>query len=438
MKQTITQRGYDRLLIVFAGWGCDAAAVGEISAEGYDTLVVSDYRSQEFDDSRLAPYSEIAVIAWSFGVIAAARFLAERPALPLTLAAAVNGTLHPVDDTLGIPRAIFDGTLDALDERNLMKFYRRTGFGAESAAIAARMDIDALRDELRAIDGLTGPLFEAWDIAFVSTDDRIIPAENQRRAWEMTSTPVVTLDTPHLPPLQAIAKDLLVDKRLVRQRFGCSATTYNDNASVQRTITEHLCKKLPDRPLGDILEVGSGSGLLTRELLKRRPSSFLAIDLNAAEIDGQPVDAADAEVFMARQAPERFDTIVSASTMQWFNSPRRFAERVRRALCPGGTAVLSTFGPDNFAELDGLAPRRRYLSADRWCTILPDAVIEEEHIELLFETPADVLRHIKLTGVNAIRQGSHAEALRLLRNYPRRSDGRCSLTYHPIFIILQK
>ena len=286
MKQTITQRGYDRLLIVFAGWGCDAAAVGEISAEGYDTLVVSDYRSQEFDDSRLAPYSEIAVIAWSFGVIAAARFLAERPALPLTLAAAVNGTLYPVDDTLGIPRAIFDGTLDALDERNLMKFYRRTGFGAESAAIAARMDIDALRDELRAIDGLTGPLFEAWDIAFVSTDDRIIPTENQRRAWEMTSTPVVTLDTRHLPPLQAIAKDLLVDKRLVRQRFGCSATTYNDNASVQRTIAEHLCKKLPDRPLGDILEVGSGSGLLTRELLKRRPSPFLAIDLNAAEIDG--------------------------------------------------------------------------------------------------------------------------------------------------------
>lgn len=124
--------------------------------------------------------------------------------------------------------------------------------------------------------------------------------------------------------------------------------------------------------------------------------------------------------------------------MQWFNSPRRFAERVRRALRPGGTAILSTFGPDNFAELKGLAPRRRYLSADRWRSILPDAVTEEEHIELLFETPADVLRHIKLTGVNAIRQGSHTEALRLLRNYPRRSDGRCSLTYHPIFIILQK
>ena len=249
MKQTITQRGNDRLLIVFAGWGCDAAAVGEISVEGYDTLVVSDYRSPEFDDSRLVSYSEIAVIAWSFGVIAASRFLAERPALPLTLAAAVNGTLHPVDDTLGIPRAIFDGTLAALDERNLTKFYRRTGFGAESAAMAARMDIDALRDELRAIDEMTGQFFDAWDIAFISSADHIITPENQRRAWEMTSTPVVTLDTPHLPPLQAIAKDLLVDKRLVRQRFGCSATTYNDNASVQRTIAEHLCKKLPDRHL---------------------------------------------------------------------------------------------------------------------------------------------------------------------------------------------
>lgn len=214
-----------RLLMLFCGWGTDSSIADNLSFSGYDTLAVWDYRDTRALGYRLERYDEIVVAAWSFGVAAAARFLADNPHLPVTRRVAINGTLRPVSDTCGIPAAIFRGTLDGLCERSLTKFYRRMADGRHFTP--PRRPVDELADELRAIEALNVP-HTRWDLAYISQGDRIIPADNQQRAWH--DTPTRLLDGGHLPDFKAILSPLLIDKDLVASRFARAAATYDTAA----------------------------------------------------------------------------------------------------------------------------------------------------------------------------------------------------------------
>jgi hypothetical protein len=48
------------------------------------------------------------------------------------------------------------------------------------------------------------------------------------------------------------------------------------------------------------------------------------------------------------------------------------------------------------------------------------------------------MQHIKRTGVNALQPHSAAATLRLVRNYPLTADGMAPLTYHPLYLIVEK
>ncbi len=75
---------------------------------------------------------------------------------------------------------------------------------------------------------------------------------------------------------------------------------------------------------------------------------------------------ADAEIMTALLTSDPAPAaIISASTVQWFNSPRRFLRRALRALKPGAMLAISTFGPDTYRELAPFQQARpAYLSAD--------------------------------------------------------------------------
>lgn len=89
-----------------------------------DLLVCYDYRSLDFDFSLPEGYEDIRVVGWSMGVWAASQVLG-RSCLPITESVAVNGTMTPVDDSRGIPNAIYEGTLKGLNDVTLRKFFRR-------------------------------------------------------------------------------------------------------------------------------------------------------------------------------------------------------------------------------------------------------------------------------------------------------------------------
>lgn len=121
---TSTNHKQDRLLLFFAGWGMDERPFIQYTPRESDFMICYDYHTLDFDTSPAARYSHFDVVAWSMGVWAASQVLS-RIALPVNGSVAINGTPFPIDEKRGIPPAIFEGTLEGLNEASLRKFQRR-------------------------------------------------------------------------------------------------------------------------------------------------------------------------------------------------------------------------------------------------------------------------------------------------------------------------
>lgn len=204
MKQYFIQKkNHCRLVLFFAGWGMDEHPFLDYRPEDSDLLLCYDYRSPKFDFSLLKGYRRIRLIGWSMGVRAAPEAL-QQADLPIEESIAVNGTMTPVDNEKGIPEVIFQGTLEGLDERNLLKFRRRMCGGSEALKAflekAPQRGVEELREELCRIGeratALPPPAFR-WEKAIVGKADLIFTPGCQQNAWRDTGTECVYLDMSH-------------------------------------------------------------------------------------------------------------------------------------------------------------------------------------------------------------------------------------------------
>lgn len=454
-----------RTIVLFAGWGMDEKPFAQIAVKGYRLIALWDYRDGSFPqqlEAELQGSSEVVVAAWSFGVPAATRFILSHRHLPLTATIAVNGTMHPVDNRLGIPKEIFRGTLEGLSEKSLSKFYLRMAGSGEayrefSASLPVR-ELDELREELRAIESAPAEAAKGvWDCAVVSGGDRIIPPANQREAWSTKACEIIETEGAHLPDFNAIFRSLLTEKGLVAEKFTRAESTYEANATVQREIAEKLCSLIPADALAGkksaaVLEIGCGTGLTTRLLaqfpgIEEIEAWDLHIPANIADTLGPcrlRAEECDAETEIRKLPANSLDLIFSASTVQWFNSLPAFMRRCARALRPGAVAVLSTFGPKTMQEIRSHLPHPvHYPNTTAIENMIPEGcrllhLSEEEH-RLLFPSAVEALRHAKLTGVNALSSSHSPQTTRaVISGYPLLPDGRAPLSYQPIYIVIQK
>lgn len=445
--------GLRRLILFFLGWGMDERPFASLSRKGYDILVVWDYRESDFSKLLFNGYDEICVVGWSFGVVEAARFISHfADSLPITRCVAVAGTLSPVDDQFGIPRAIFEGTLQGLSERNLQKFYRRMflsgkEFQAFSVSVPQR-GIEELSEELKAISerGSFHADIMLFDAVYIPVDDRIIPAGNQKNAWSEHPN-VHFLQSGHMPDFTGILENETVDKGHMAGKFAVGSSTYDDHASAQRGIAQKLLglwKACSDNA-GRCLEIGVGTGTYTGMFVPvMKPTCLTLWDIADIGVDGRygTIECCDAEIGILGLAKESYDTITGASAIQWFNSPGRFIKRCRKALSPGGICVFSTFGPDTFVELAPYQDRRlQYMSEENWSRIAlryfsekgDEVSILSEKIVMEFDTPRLLLDHLRLTGVNAGGRSRGVSATKALL-----SSGTRTLTYQPVYLLFRK
>ncbi len=206
MKQEfLIEEGHSRLLLLFAGWGGEANLFSAYHPLDADYLLVSDYRTLDFDVEPLKRYSEIDIVGWSMGVWMAAHVLSGL-LLPIRWARAVNGTPHPIDNRYGIPVDIFRGTLDGFSPVVLQKFRRRmcgntAGVKAFLGHLLTR-PMEELQSELQAIYEVvttqTAKPFE-WTEAWIGKQDLIFPLVNQENAWQLVKR--VYADEPHYSEL---------------------------------------------------------------------------------------------------------------------------------------------------------------------------------------------------------------------------------------------
>lgn len=189
------------LTFFFSGWAASPIQFRHLRSDSA-VWIAYDYR-----DLQLPPipenYAEIHVVAWSLGVWVASQVFRDSR---LASATAMNGTPFPNHDQWGIPRAVFQGTLEKLDENNFARFCRRM-CGSKTLGqqfeVLEEGRIPELKDELAFINRelISRPANESfpWSRALISRNDHIFPFENLRNYWCHAAVPVEELDAPHHP-----------------------------------------------------------------------------------------------------------------------------------------------------------------------------------------------------------------------------------------------
>ena len=237
-------------------------------------------------------------------------------------------------------------------------------------------------------------------------------------------------------------------------RFARAVTTYERQATAQRRAAERLTELL-GRHLHilapRIFEIGCGTGLLTRQLLARfAPAEILLNDIcpdmgicfsNVPRTRFVPGDATTADF------PKEVDVIATASAVQWFPGLEAFAERCAAALRPEGYLAVASFGPATLREIRTLTGTGlTYPDFGAFGKML-GARFEplesgRETVTLRFDGAAEVLRHLKETGVTATNTDrtpwTRARLAELGDRYAAAfpaPEGGVTLTYEPYYFV---
>ncbi|MDD2961347.1 MAG: malonyl-ACP O-methyltransferase BioC [Muribaculaceae bacterium] len=447
------------IVLFFAGWGMDSNPFKSIHLD-CDFMVIYDYNNFQFDTSILAPYSNIYIFAWSFGVYSAAQFIETNNSLPICLKIAINGTMTPIDDEKGIPTGIFDGTYNNLSIQNIQKFNRRICKDNSQYELLninkPQRSLESLKDELGAmkINSLRHPISTKihWNTVIIGQNDRIFPYKNQVKAWDNNCDTIYKTDDAHLPAkIGDIIINNIINKELLKKRFTKVLTIYDQNATRQKEISiklHNLWKAIDYRKHSSVLEIGCGTGFLTNlyinDIQPKRlvlndlcniPSSFIKDKVNYTFIAG------DAEK-LTFTGGGKFDYIVSTSVIQWLENITTFFHKLSNMLNPNGLIAISTFGKENMKEIKQASGNSlHYYDSESLKSILMpyfDIISISEDIDTLhFDSPTDVIRHIKSTGVNSIpntKLWTKNAMQEFINKYPCDEHG-APLTYNPIYII---
>jgi malonyl-CoA O-methyltransferase len=228
----------------------------------------------------------------------------------------------------------------------------------------------------------------------------------------------------------------------IAARFGARAESYERHAGLQRAVADHLARLLPERDSPNVLELGCGTGLLSRHLLARYPEGrFVLSDAAPAMIAEcrRNLAAGDQsrisfEVMDAGEAGghAELDLIVSSMTLHWLANPVASLERLRRLLAPDGVLLYATLGPDSFAEWRAVLAREGLPSGLAEIVPLP-GVVEEERLVPDADALA-FLERMKAVGGLTPREGYtplSPGALRRAIRAANREGGR--VTWHIVY-----
>lgn len=255
-----------------------------------------------------------------------------------------------------------------------------------------------------------------------------------------------------------------IDKELVARRFAHARSTYDREAGVQRQVAVKMMRLLTDALLAQgtppeevptrfrhIVELGCGTGSYSRLLIDTfRPETLLLNDL-CPEMEECVRELSvrflpgDAELL---DFPPGTDLITSCSTLQWFTDTERFFARCHRFLADDGVLAFTTFGKENMHEIHALTGNGlNYLPPESLKAMLSPRFdilcAEEEIVSLPFDTPLQVLQHLKLTGVTGTekRMWTRGRLQAFCEEYTTRfgdESRKVPLTYHPIYMIAKK
>ncbi len=243
----------------------------------------------------------------------------------------------------------------------------------------------------------------------------------------------------------------MINKALVKKRFSKSLKTYEENAIIQKIMAKKLIKLLDSKEYNSIFEIGCATGILTKEIKNT---------LNFKEYSANDIVEKSQEyinkiiypnTFLAGDIEEiklnkKYNLILSNASLQWCNDIEKVLEKLINSLEEKGTLAISIFGDNNLKEIKDVfhIENNTYSSAKLRKSLEKYNLIkfEEEEFKIEFENPIMILKHLKLTGVNAIKEFALTKKKlkefeeEYIRKY--QNNGKVLLTYNPVYIKITK
>lgn len=274
----------------------------------------------------------------------------------------------------------------------------------------------------------------------------------------------------------------------VAQRFGKAAITYESNAVIQARSAELLAQRIKQQGTsllpGPILEIGCGTGLFTRQLLRIFPDRKIVVsDASQAmleicrtnieremasdrarckfrHLDGEllvrdkysaarneATEQLSADTEQGRAGEIGFACIVANFAFHWFSDLGKALESLSTLLRPGGYIIFSVPGADSFPEWRELCcangvpftanplPSFDDLVNAAGCAGLNVSIKEE-----LLSAPAapirEVLHSLRLVGAST-RKGKGHLSVSQLRKLMRDSR-EISLSYEVLLVSMRR
>ncbi len=259
-----------------------------------------------------------------------------------------------------------------------------------------------------------------------------------------------------------------VNPKNIKKQFEKSMDKYDENAFVQRIMAEKLVEVLREykktcqddntesiNEFQTILELGAGTGILTRELVQKlRFKNYYANDLSEKSeqyikniFDDQFTIHDSQFTFLKGNAlkikpPRKVSLIAANAVFQWLENLEKAAEYFSMMLESDGIIAFTTFTPQNFKEIRDLTGLSLdYKTPEQIRRALKGYKIlhmEEFEHTLTFQNPLELLAHMKHTGVNSLSQNwSFADVKDFCDRYTQKYP-QITLTYAPVIVIAQK
>lgn len=184
-------------------------------------------------------------------------------------------------------------------------------------------------------------------VKFILSIHPAMPAQGPENQWN--------------PPHRSTVTHNLIHKQEIAGRFGSSSARYDRHAWVQEHAALELARRIATLPLPPrprILEIGCGTGLLTRELTRLLgPANWTVTDISPAMLSQAqshfPAGYADFRVLDGEHPGHLdgpYDLICSSLAVQWFNDLDAGLARLANLLAPGGWLAFSTLADGTFRE----------------------------------------------------------------------------------------
>lgn len=213
---------------------------------------------------------------------------------------------------------------------------------------------------------------------------------------------------------------------------------YDDYSSIQKKVAENLNKYIKDNKIFDdniktTYEIGCGTGIFTKEYANQH--NLEKIYLNDIFDVKKYIDNFSNVEFIEGDISKieipNVDMVLSSSVFQWIEDIDSLLKKIATST---NKLCFSTYIEGNLIEIkEHFGVSLKYLSIDEIENILKKYFSSvkkyKETVKLNFETPIELLKHLKYTGVTGLKKAGVTE----IRNFKEKI-----LTYEVAYFICKK